>query len=262
MAASVAPAVAVPAEKDGKAAATDDRKLVDAKKEHSLSSGALFLSVTGVKKAQMKAMKRTASGSGVKGLFGKQAKTVEAYAGSAKIAKRWQQAAASVRDPWKALVSGNSRIVHAARRGNLKTVMGLVENGVPVDTVLARCDDEDPCGQSALIKAVRFGHHATAHFLLSRGASTELRDSVGRDAWFYAAFSLDMQQGGHAGMVRLLLAHVSEVPSRVFQIAAHAAPETGVCELVCDSIPRRVVSRTATGLTTVVFDNLHLLDDR
>lgn len=154
------------------------------------------------------------------------------------------------------------QLIGAAHNGDTQTVEQLLKDHagkLKIDASLEECDDDTPCRQSALTKAVRYGHLDTARYLLDNGADPLHKDARLRTPWYYACFSVSMPEGTHPEMVALLLEYIPHVTPLLLRFACHSSK--GVADLVLDTIERRVVTRDAKHNYTVVFTNLHYLDD-
>jgi hypothetical protein len=110
------------------------------------------------------------------------------------------------------------------------------------------------------MKAVRYGHVDVMKLLLGRGANHCLEDNNYRTPWYYMMFGVNIPPGVHEELVSALLDHGVQLTSSMVLCAA-TSKIPGITQLVLDSLPRDVLSKTSHGMCDFQFHNLHMLED-
>ena len=179
--------------------------------------------------------------------------------------------------PLRALTLDERRLIDGAADGDAELVVQLLASGVDVDAsepeedeaaVAARAAreaagekrrDVKP-GQTALHKAVCFGHVGVAQLLCEAGADTRMPDRAFREPWYYAAFSASAPDGTHAALMRVLFQFEKTATADLLLLASFSS-RPGVMEALLDEMVREVVSRDSNDHCVLRFHDLHLLDD-
>ncbi len=155
------------------------------------------------------------------------------------VAALWPALAQPPADP-------GEQLLEAARHGDLQRVKALVEGGAPLEA-------KNRYGITPLYYAAWGGHEAVARYLISKGASVNVRDTFYRMSALATAISkkhtgaaqalveagaadsatalVPAASGGHAALVAAIL-EKAKPPEALLRDAAQAAQDNGFPEIV------------------------------
>lgn len=117
--------------------------------------------------------------------------------------------------------NGESQLIEAAERGDVRTIGSLLSGGVKIDARNAR-------GETALLAATHANNIEAAKRLIEAGADVNARDNIQDSPYLYAGAR------GHLEILRLTLAHGADLKStnRYGGTALIPASERGHVETV------------------------------